>query len=151
MVNIKILIDADGCPVVKLTLEIAERYGLEAVVIADTSHEFKNISAQVITVDKGADSADYKIANLAAKGDIAVTQDYGLAAMVLAKNAHAIRQDGLIYDDDNISALLSARHTAAKIRRGGGRLKGPKKRNADDDKLFAQSLCRLIESCISCQ
>lgn len=149
MVNIKILIDADGCPVVKLTLEIAERYGLEAVVIADTSHEFKNISAQVITVDKGADSADYKVANLAQKGDIAVTQDYGLAAMVLAKKASAIRQDGLVYDDDNISALLSARHTAAKIRRSGGRLKGQKKRTADEDKLFAESLCRLIETIVS--
>lgn len=151
MIVIKILIDADGCPVVKLTIDIARQHGIEAVIVADTSHEFSSASAQVITVDKGADSADYKIANLAAKGDIAVTQDYGLAAMVLAKKASAIRQDGLVYDDDNIAALLSARHTAAKIRRGGGRLKGPKKRNADDDKLFAQSLCRLIESCISCQ
>ncbi len=139
----KILIDADGCPVVDLTIKIANQYQIECIVICDTSHIF-NVSAKVITVDKGTDSVDFKLANMINKGDIAVTQDYGLAAMCLAKSGYAINQNGLEYNDDNISLLLETRALAKKIRRSGGRLKGPKKRSTSNNDTFEKSLTNLI-------
>ena len=139
----KILIDADGCPVVDLTIKIANNYQIECIVICDTSHIF-NVDAKVITVDKGADSVDFKLANMINSGDIAVTQDYGLAAMCLAKSAYAINQNGLEYNDNNIAMLLESRALAKKIRRSGGRLKGPKKRSSSNNEAFEKSLTNLI-------
>lgn len=89
----KILIDADGCPVVDLTLQAAAEHGLEAILFCDTSHEFKEKNARVVTVDKGSDSADFALICQVKPGDIVVTQDYGLAAMVLAKRGYPITQN----------------------------------------------------------
>ena len=102
--------------------------------------------AQTLYVEKGSDSADLRIANLAGKGDIVLTQDYGLAALALARGAKALNQNGLIFTADNIDALLLSRHTAARIRRGGGRLKGPPKRTPDMDDAFLGALTRLLSA-----
>lgn len=141
----RILIDADGCPVTNIAVSTAKSYGLECFIVCDSSHIFSSDYAKVITVDKGADSADMKLVNIAAKGDIAVTQDYGLAAMCLARKVLALDQNGRIYDDSNIDALLLSRHTAKKIRRSGGRLKGPHKRTPQQDEDFKAALTKLID------
>lgn len=140
----KIFIDADGCPVVDITLEIAEKFGIEVNIICDTAHEFRHKNARVITVDKGADSADFKLVNMLEKGDIAVTQDYGLAAMCLSKKAYAINQNGLVYTDENIDGLLMQRYVTKKLKNSGGRIKGPKKRTEDMDEQFWRSMEELI-------
>ena len=101
----RIFIDADGCPVTESAINFAKQHNIECYVVCDTSHEFSFNYASVITVSKGKDSADYKIVNLISPGDIVVTQDYGLAAMCLAKNARAINQNGLIYTDNNIATV----------------------------------------------
>ncbi len=136
----KIIIDADGCHVVDIALRVAEKHGTECVIVCDTSHIFSTDKAKVITVDKGADSADFKVVNMAVEGDIVVTQDYGLAAMCLARKAVPINQDGMIYTADNIEPLLQSRYTAKKIRNAGGRLKGPKKRTVAQDKAFEECI-----------
>ena len=82
--------------------------------------------------------------NLLGPGDAAVTQDYGLAALCLARGARALDQNGRIYDESNMDALLAMRHVSAKIRRGGGRLRGPRKRTPEQDRAFAQSLRDLL-------
>ena len=87
--------------------------------------------------------------NLAGKGDIAITQDYGLAAMCLSRNVFAVNQNGLIYDNNNIDSLLLSRHTAKKIRRSGGRLKGPAKRTKQQDDDFINALTALIRNNIN--
>ena len=140
----KIFVDADGCPVTRLTADIAREYGVECIIICDTSHSIEIEFVRTVTVDKGADSADYKIANMISDGDIAVTQDYGLAAMCLGKKAKALNQNGLVYSEKNIDSLLFSRHVAKKVRNGGGRLKGPKKRSPEDDKSFESALRKLI-------
>ncbi len=99
-----------------------------------------------MAVSKGADSVDFALVNMVQKGDIVVTQDYGLAAMCLAKAAVPISQDGMIYDDDNILSLLSQRAMAKKIRMSGGRLKGNPKRTTEQDKAFEQKLLEIIRS-----
>ena len=140
----KIIIDADGCPVVRLAVGIARRHGIPTLVVCDTSHEFFDVG-EVITVSKGADSVDYKIANTLMAGDIVVTQDYGLAAMCLARGARPLSQNGLIFTADNIDSLLNIRAESARIRRSGARLKGPKKRLPENDEAFEKALKKLIK------
>lgn len=120
----KLLIDADGCPVVDLTVRLAREFGVKCLILCDTAHVFQKEGAETLTVSKGADSVDFALVNRVEPGDIAVTQDYGLAAMCLAKRALPLSQDGLLYTEENIGALLQSRYAAQKIRRSGGRLKG---------------------------
>lgn len=145
----RIVIDGDGCPVVKQTDRIARENKLECIILTDTSHEINDSYATSITVSKGADSVDFALVNLLNKGDIVITQDYGLAAMCLARGAVPVHQDGMIYDEYNIESLLNARYTAQKIRRSGGRLKGSSKRTKDKDVLFEKSLNDLINKILS--
>jgi uncharacterized protein YaiI (UPF0178 family) len=141
---VKILVDADACSVKEIIIRMAKRRNIPLVMVIDTSHELSGGYGEVVTVDKGADSADYAIAGLASRGDIVVTQDYGLAAMVLAKGARAINQDGMVYTNDNIDELLTRRYVGQKIRRSGGRTKGPKKRTKNNDSHFERSFDRML-------
>ena len=141
----KLLVDADGCPVTDLCIREGNARGAEVVLFCDTAHILNREGARTVVVEKGADSADFALVNHVQKGDVVVTQDYGLAAMCLSRGAIPIRQDGLIYDAFNIDALLMARHTASKIRRGGGRLKGPKKRTEAEDAAFLKVLAGILD------
>ena len=141
----KLVIDADGCPVVALAVKTAEKYGVRCVLVCDTAHTFSNVPAEIITVSQGADSADFRIVNLLDAGDIVVTQDYGLAAMCKKKNATALNQNGLIYSEKNMDELLLSRHIHKKVRRAGGRMKGPKKRTKQQDESFDKALTVLLE------
>ncbi len=140
----KILIDADGCPVTALAVKIANAQKIKVIIFCDTSHEFALDGAEVITVSKGADSADFALVNNAESGDIVITQDYGLAAMALAKRAYVITQNGLIINDFNIDNLLYSRHMAKKARRSGMHLKGPSKRTKEQDAAFERAFMQLI-------
>ncbi len=141
----RILIDADGCPVVDLTIKIAKRNNRECIILCDSSHVFEKEGIKTILVPKGADSVDFALVNMLVSGDIVVTQDYGLAAMCLARRAIPISQDGMIFTNDNIDALLLHRHTAKKIRMAGGRLKGAAKRTKEQDKSFELSLESILK------
>lgn len=142
----QIFIDADGCPVVDLTIKVAKVYSVKCTILCDTSHEFHKDGIETVTVEKGADSVDFKIVNLVKAGDVVVTQDYGLAAMCLARNAVPVSQNGLIFNDKNIEQLLFTRYVSKKIRNAGGRLKGPSKRTPEQDKSFEAALTKLISS-----
>lgn len=146
MILIRILIDADGCPVVDMTVSIARELGLECLILCDTSHMFDKPGATTMIISKGTDSVDFALVNLLLPGDVVITQDYGLAAMCLSRRARVLSQDGMEYTNDNIDALLLARHTAKKIRNAGGRLKGSARRKPEQDKVFAQSLRRILAS-----
>ena len=136
----RILIDADGCPVVDLAVAAAQKFHLECLLLCDTAHVFEKQGARTLTFSKGPDSVDFALANLAQPDDVVVTQDYGLAAMCLAKGAVALSQDGMVYNSDNIDALLLARYTAKKIRNAGGRLRGPAKRTPAQNTAFEERL-----------
>ena len=140
----RIIIDADGCPVVRIAVDCALRHDVQPVIVCDSAHYFDIDGAETITVTKGADSADFRIVNMISAGDIVVTQDYGLAAMSLARRARVVNQNGMSYHDGNIDSLLLARHTARKIRNAGGRLKGPAKRTKEQDAEFIIALENLI-------
>ena len=140
----KLYIDADGCPVVRNTLKIAEKFNIPCVIICDTAHQIEHGGAETIVVDKGADSVDFRLVNLIQQGDIAITQDYGLAAMCLSKQAIILNQDGKEYTNENISGLLEFCAVSKKIRQGGGRLKGLPKRTGEQDKMFEQALREIL-------
>lgn len=140
-----VFIDADGCPVVDIAVEAARKRHTECIILCDTSHVFDKEGAKTITVSKGADSVDFALVNMLQPDDIVVTQDYGLAAMCLARKAIVISQDGLLYTDDNIDSLLQSRYEAKKIRNAGGRMKGPKKRKAEQDMRFLSRFNDLLE------
>ena len=105
----KIIIDADACPVVDIAVKTAKERNLECIIVCDNTHSIQKDGALTVIVDKGADSADCRIANLTEKGDVVITQDYGLAALALGKGSKALNQNGLIYSDSNIENLLFTR------------------------------------------
>lgn len=140
----KIYIDADGCPVVRNTLKIAEKFHIPCVIICDTAHRIEHENVETIVVEKGADSVDFRLVNLIQKGDIAVTQDYGLAAMCRSKQATVLNQDGREYTNENISGLLEFRAVSKKIRQSGGRLKGMPKRTREQDRKFEETLENML-------
>ena len=141
-----VLIDADACPVTRLATEIAKKHGVSVKILCDTNHVMTSDYAEVEAVSAGADAVDFRIANLCEKGDIVVTQDYGVAAMALSRGAFAIHQSGMVYDNENIDRLLFRRFLTKEIRRSSSKnhLKGPKKRTNEDDKAFAESFEKLI-------
>lgn len=140
----KILVDADGCPVVDITISTAKAHQIPCLLICDTAHEMVRDGAETIVVSKGADAVDFVLVNRIQPKDIVVTQDYGLAAMALAKGGRPIDQNGRWYTDANIDQLLYSRHFAQKVRQAGGRLKGPKKRSVEQNEAFQSSLSKLI-------
>ena len=141
----KILVDADACPVKEIIVRLAKQWQIPVTMLIDTSHQLNDDYSTVITVDKAADSVDYALMGLLARDDVVVTQDYGLAAMVLGKGAKVINQNGMIYTNDNIDKLLMERHIGAKVRRGGGRTKGPAKRTKEDNERFETAFAKLLE------
>ena len=119
----KLFIDADACPVVDITLQVAKKHGIPMVIVCDTAHFIERVGAETFLVQKGMDAVDFVIANRVKPGDIVVTQDYGLAAMILAKKGYAINQNGFVYCENNIEQLLFRRHVAKVARKSGARLK----------------------------
>lgn len=140
----RILVDADGCPVVDIVLRCAARFGVPVTLLCDNAHRMERAGAETITVDRGADSVDFALVNRIQPGDIAVTQDYGLAALCLARRAIVLHQDGYQYTEDNIDSMLLARHTARKIRRSGGRLRGPAPRTRQQNEDFERGLMQIL-------
>ena len=142
----QILVDADACPVVPVIERIAQQYGVPLQLYCDTNHVLQSTYASVHVIGAGADAVDIAIANACKKGDVVVTQDYGVAAMVLGKGAYAIHQNGWQYTQENIDRLLYERHTAKKARRSSKKihLKGPHKRTTENDEMFKEAFERLV-------
>lgn len=142
----KILVDADACPVKDILVAVAKRRKIPVTMVIDTSHVLDDGYSTVITVDQGRDSADIRLVNLIEPGDAVVTQDYGVAAMSLSRGAKALSQNGLVYDGTNMDRLLFERALGQKIRRSGGRAGKNRRRSAADDEAFRCSLERLLDS-----
>lgn len=142
----KIFVDADACPVVDIVEDIASEYKLEVTLLCDTNHVLMSDYSEVIVVGAGADAVDYKLISICHRGDIVVTQDYGVAAMALGKGAFAIHQSGKWYTNENIDQMLMERNLNKKARRASSRnhIKGPRKRTEEDDQRFAESFEKLL-------
>ena len=144
----KLYIDADGCPVVDIAVRLCLKYHIPCLLLCDTAHEFHREGVETLVFDKGSDSVDFALVNRITPGDIAVTQDYGLASICLSRMARVLHQDGWEYTSDNIGALLWQRHESRKHRAAGARFKGPKKRETAQDRTFAQALEAILQTTV---
>ena len=146
----KIYVDADACPVTRIIEKLAKKYEIPCVLLCDTNHVLTSDYSEVVIVGAGADAVDFKLISLLSKGDICVSQDYGVAAMALGKGCYAIHQSGKWYTNENIDQMLMERHLAKKARRSSKKkhLKGPSKRTIEDDRKFEESFERLIQKVV---
>ena len=144
-----IYIDADACPVTRIAEDVARKHGIPVMLLCDTNHVLTSDYSTVKVIGAGADAVDFALINLCRRGDIVITQDYGVAALALGKGARAIHQSGKWFTNDNIDGLLMDRHLVKKARRSGKHhLKGPAKRTEEDDKRFTESFERLIQEAL---
>lgn len=153
-----IYIDADACPVTSETLAVARKNALPAVVAGNATQNLARhirrgdpreprdgFWVDTLPVGIGADAADFAIVQELEPGDIVVTQDIGLAAMALGRHARAIGVRGRVYTLTTIDLDMHIRHEEKKVRRQGGRTKGPAAFEDDDRERFAANLQRLVE------
>lgn len=140
----KILVDADACPrsVLKVCQETGQAHGIEVWTVASFNHDIQ--SDHHVMVGSAAQEADIKLMNMTSVGDVVITQDWGLAAMLLGKGAYVLSPHGKEYHEQQMDFMLEEREAKARFRRGGGRTHGPKKRTSADDKHFADALARVI-------
>lgn len=144
----KILVDADACPVVSIVEETAKDFSVPVILLCDTNHVLYSEYSEVKVISAGADAVDFALVNLCSPGDLVVTQDYGVAAMALSRKAYCIHQSGMVYTDDNIDGLLNERHVKKKARMSSSKnhIKGPRKRTSEDDERFKKAFIHLLNS-----
>lgn len=142
----RIFVDADACPVVGIIEKIAKKYEVPITLLCDTNHVLHSDYSEVCIIGAGADAVDFALINKCRKGDVVISQDYGVAAMALGKRAYCIHQSGRWYTNENIDQLLMERHMAKEARRVSSKnhTKGPRKRTIEDDRRFEESFEKMI-------
>ncbi len=145
--NRNIFVDADACPVKNEIREAARMFEIPVIFVASFDHELKRLDdVRTVQVDRSAESVDMYIANHIHAGDIVITQDFGLAALVLGKRGIAISNRGQTYSNSSIDYLLHSRYERAKLRRSGKHSKGPKAMTKEDRNNFLQALTKVLKS-----
>ena len=142
----RVLVDADACPVKEIIVAQAKRRRIPVVMFIDVNHEIHDGYSEVIVVDQGRDSVDFKLIAAVKAGDVVVTQDYGVAAIALSKKARVLHQSGMLFTQSNIDGLLNDRYENQKSRRAGKRACGPKKRTRQEDERFDTAFGNLLDS-----
>ena len=139
-----LFIDADACPVTREAISVARAAGYSVVIVANGTQNLerhtRRSGVEAVQVSGGADAADFAIVERLERGDAVVTQDIGLAAMVLGRGARAIGVRGRIFHLATIDAELAVRHAEAKLRRSGGRHGGPSPFTEEDREHFTDRL-----------
>lgn len=140
-----IIVDADACPVKTEIAETAQAFGVPVLMVASYAHRLpERPGVSIVQVDRSAQSADLYIANRIRKGDVLVTQDFGLAALALGKQAVVLSNRGQLYSDKTIDFLLERRNEQSRQRRGGKHGKGPRAMTDADRYFFLQSLTKVL-------
>lgn len=147
----RILVDADACPVLREAETVAIKRGLPIMLLCDEHHMLRSEVAEVRYISSGADAVDIALMNLCRRGDVVVTQDYGVAAMALGRGAYAIHHSGKRYTDENIDLMLMERHMAKKARRASAKhhLKGPSRFTDQDRQRFLAAFGALVQEALA--
>jgi uncharacterized protein YaiI (UPF0178 family) len=144
-ITIKIIVDADSCPVKQEIITAAKLNHGEVLMVASFDHYLKPLEGvQTIQVDRSDQSVDLYIANHISPNNILITQDFGLATIGLAKRAVVLSNRGQIYSDRTIGFLLESRHEHARKRRNGKHSKGPRPFTNEDRNKFLQTLTKVL-------
>lgn len=142
----KILVDADACPVKNIIENVAKEFNIEVLMFIDTSHILESNYSKIIQVGQGQDAADIAIINNTKKGDIIITGDYGVASLALVKDAYVMSFNGMYYTHENIDRLLFERHIGKQQRKAGKRSSRIKKRTQNLDTNFKKALVNLCKN-----
>lgn len=141
----RILVDGDACPNKKEIADLAKKYQKHMIVYGDYAHQFNNVDYEVKQTDVGADHVDMMIMNDVMKGDLVITQDYGLASLLLPKQAIVLHVSGMIIDENRIEQLLMTRYISLKERKAKHRIKGPSVRTKEDVEYFLKQLESILK------
>jgi len=139
----KVLVDADACPVKDIIIRICRDFGVKVVMVVSPAHIFQT-EVELILVDSGFQAVDIEIFNRVESGDIVVTEDKGLAAIVLSRRASVMSPRGRIFSEQKIDQMLEERHLAAKRRRAGLKTKGPRALTKADKQRFKTNFTKFI-------
>jgi uncharacterized protein YaiI (UPF0178 family) len=141
-------IDADACPVTRDAISVARSRGLPVVLVGNSTQNFDRYTqrrgVEAVTVSSGRDAADFAIVERLDPEDVVITQDIGLAAMVLGRGASAMSPRGRVFSPLTIDMELAVRHAEQQHRRAGGRTKGPSAFEDEDRERFRDSLARVL-------
>ncbi|MDR3687593.1 MAG: YaiI/YqxD family protein [Coriobacteriia bacterium] len=143
-----LFIDADACPVTREAITAARALGIPVVLVANGTQNMDRYTnrsgVEAIQVSSGADAADFAVIERLQPGDVVVTQDIGLAAMVLGRGAAAVGPRGHVFHMATIDAEMHIRHEEKKLRRAGGRHGGPRPFTDEDREHFSEVVERLL-------
>ncbi len=143
----RILVDADACPVAikEILYRAANRAEIPLTLVANQMLRVPPSPwIKALQVPSGFDVADQRIAQEAEAGDIVVTADVPLAALVIAKGAVVIDPRGELLDRGNIQERLTMRNFMETLRNSGVETGGPAALSSADRQAFANQLDRML-------
>ena len=141
----KIWVDADACPgaVRDILLRASQRLKVPLVFVANRALSLpRSELVSTVQVGAGLDVADRHIAESAQRGDLAVTQDIPLAALLVPRGVVVLDPRGELFTEENIAERLSVRNFMQELRESGVMTGGPSGFSAQDRQQFAASLDR---------
>ncbi len=141
----RVIVDGDGCPDKDGIVSLSKRYDKDMYVFIDYAHVLESDDYHIVACDVGHDSVDMAILNFVETGDLVITQDYGLAGLLLSKKVIVLHVSGKVIDENNINTCLSTRYLHAQIRQAGQRIKGPSKRTVKDRQFFLEQVEKLLK------
>lgn len=143
----QIWVDADACPGVikEIIFRAAERLKIQTVLVANQMLRTPpSRYIRAIQVPSGFDVADRHIVDQVAPGDLVVTADIPLAALVIERRAHAINPRGELYTTANIQERLTMRNFMEGLRGAGVETGGPAAFSQADRQAFGNALDRFL-------
>ena len=144
----KIYVDADGCPVKQEIYRVAQRYGLQVILVANSGMHIPPAAwLKLVLVDDGLDAADDWIAEHIGANDITVTADIPLASRCLKRGARVLGPKGRVFTEEGIGDALASREIASQLREHGIMTGGPAPFGKEDRSRFLQNLDAMIHAC----
>jgi len=142
-----IFIDADACPVKDEIYKVAQRYGLNVTLVANSYMRIPGGDwVDLVVVDKGLDEADDWIAEKVGKDDLVITGDIPLAARCLDQGAHVLGHKGRPFTNENVGEALASRQLLSQLRDQGIMMGGPPPFAKKDRSLFLQKLDQMVNT-----
>lgn len=115
----RILVDADSCGKVRTIARIGKELKVPIILYHDDSHEIESCDDyESKVIPHGKDAVDFAILRDCKKNDVVITQDTGLASLVLAMNAFCIHPKGFCFTNQNIMSLLTTRYLNTQYKKG---------------------------------
>jgi uncharacterized protein YaiI (UPF0178 family) len=143
----QIWVDADACPNVikEILFRAAARAQVSLTLVANQLLRTPpSPYIKAIQVPSGFDVADSKIVRQLQSGDLVITADIPLAALVIEKGGHALNPRGEFYTTENIRECLAMRNFMDELRNTGVNTGGPALLSLSDRQAFANQLDRFL-------